>query len=206
MARARTIAITAALAGVLTGVLTGCADTPAPPSIAAPTTTAAPTYQIPPRTARPGETPLPPVPYTDGDTRFELVGLTTGLRSVLGSHAEWPAKGQFVRIRLAVTNTGRNSVQLAASRQLLITADGAEHTPDTQAMLIRRQPEQVPVGSGDRVEFDLIYDIPVDGTPVTLRAFGGPTLADFGDTVGVDIPIGPRPAPPPPPAPAPTGR
>ena len=41
---------------------------------------------------------------------FELIGLSTGMPSVIGSHAEWPAKGRFTRIRLVITNNGRNSV------------------------------------------------------------------------------------------------
>lgn len=148
-------------------------------------------YPLAPRTVRPNELPLTPAPTpaVEGDTAFELIGLTTGMASVLGSHAEWPAKGQFVRIRLVVTNNGRNTVPFDANRQLLLTADGAEHVPDSQAMLIKRQPGRIDVGSNDRLEFDLYYDVATDAVPAALRAFGGPTLADFSDRTGVDIPI-----------------
>jgi hypothetical protein len=169
------------LGGVVAGVVVaGCASTPEPE---------APVYALPDRPVRPGERPLVPVPTTEGDTVFELIGLTTGMPSVLGSHAEWPAKGQFVRVRLVVSNTGRNSVPFDANRQLLLTADGAEHAPDSQAMLIRRQPGRIDIGQTGRVEFDLYYDIPRDAVPAALRAFGGPSLSDFSDTAGVDIAI-----------------
>ena len=169
--------------GLVLGVaLAGCAGAPQPapgPAV----------YELAPRPVRPDEKPLVPAPTPEGDTVFELIGLTTGMASVLGSHAEMPAKGQFVRVRLVVSNTGRNSVPFDANRQLLLTSTGTEHAPDSQAMLIKRQPGRIDIGSANRVEFDLYYDIPKDAVPTALRAFGGPSLADFSDHTGVDIRI-----------------
>ncbi len=179
MAHARRIAATVALLGAVLG---GCTATPEPPP-------PAPVYELPPRPVRPGEVALRPVPTTEGDTVFELIGLTTGLKSVVGSHAEWPAKGQFVRVRLVVANNGRNTVLFDTSRQQLLASDGVDHVPDSQAMLIKRQPGKIDVGAGDRLEFDLYYDVPVTASPNALRVFGGPTLADFNDATGVDIPL-----------------
>jgi hypothetical protein len=177
----RAAAVAAAgLAGLL---LAGCAQQapPAPPP--------APTYQIAPLPVRPEEKALAPVPTREGDSEFQLIGLTTGIKTILGSHAEWPAKGAFIRVRVVVTNTGRNTIPFDATKQTLVTADGATHTPDPQAMLIKRQPAQIDIGADDRLEFDLYYDAPPDARPTALRAFGGATLADFSDTTGVDIPI-----------------
>jgi hypothetical protein len=164
-------------------VLAGCAQpTPTPPPPPA-------TYDLPPRPVRPDERPLPSTPTNEGDTVFELIGLTTGIETILGSHAEWPAQGAFIRIRLVVGNSGRNTVPFDTTRQLLLLADGTTLTPDPQAMLIKRQPGQIDIGANDRLEFDLYYDAPVGATPTALRAFGGPTLADFADKTGIDIPI-----------------
>jgi hypothetical protein len=168
---------------VLGAALAACTAAPPPPP-AAPAT-----YPLAARTVRNGEVPLVPASTTEGDTVFELIGLTTGLPSVIGSHAEWPAKGQFTRVRLVITNNGRNSVPFDANRQLLRTADGVEHTPDPQAMLIKRQPGKFDLGPTDRLEFDLYYDLPVDAKPSALKVFGGPSLADFSDANGVDAPI-----------------
>jgi hypothetical protein len=153
------------------------------------TSTPAPTYELAPRTVRPSETPLRVPPKTEGDTEFTLIGLTTGLPSLVGSHAEMPARGQFVRIRLVVVNTGRTTTTFDPGRQLLITSDGAEHRPDEQARLIKRQPERFDLGAGVRVEFDLYYDIAADGRPGALRVHGGPTLTDPADDRSLDIPL-----------------
>jgi Domain of unknown function (DUF4352) len=173
-------------AGLALGVvLAGCAAAPPSPP------PAPVNYPLAPRPVRKGEVPLDPAPVTAGDTIFELIGLSTGMPSVVGSHAEWPAKGQFTRIRLVISNGGRNSVPFDANRQLLRTADGVEHQPDPQAMLIKRQPGRFDLGANDRLEFDLYYDVPEDASPSALHAFGGPSLADFNDATGVVIPIKP---------------
>jgi len=167
-------------------VLAGCA--PAAPPAAAP---APVNYPLAPRPVRKGEVPLDPAPVTEGDTVFELIGLSTALPSVIGSHAEWPAKGRFARVRLVISNAGRNSVPFDANRQLLRTTDGVEHSPDPQAMLIKRQPGKFDLGPTDRLEFDLYYDIPPDAIPAALHAFGGPSLTDFSDATGTDAAITP---------------
>ncbi len=171
------------LAVVLSGVI-ACGTSPS----ALPTDAPA-TYEQAPRTVRPNETALDLPPTVEGDTAITLIGLSTGLPSVIGSHAEWPAKGQFVRIRVVATNTGRSTLQFDSRRQLLLTADGAAHPPDSQAMLIRRQPTTFDLGAGVRVEFDLYYDVPADAKPTGLRVFGGPTFSDATDEVGTDIPL-----------------
>jgi hypothetical protein len=166
----------------LAALLAGCAPAPPPPP-------APPSYPLAPRPVRKGEMPLNPAPVTEGDTVFELIGLSTGMPSVIGSHAEWPAKGRFARVRLVISNVGRNSIPFDANRQLLRTADGTEHAPDPQAMLIKRQPGKLDLGPTDRLEFDLYYDIPPDATPTVLHVFGGPSLTDFTDATGTDAPI-----------------
>ncbi|GAA3869903.1 DUF4352 domain-containing protein [Saccharothrix violaceirubra] len=170
----------AALAGLL--VLAGCAAAPTPAPVPS-------TYPVPPQTVRPDER-VPSAPTTsDGDTAFTLLGVTTGLDSVFGSHAEWPAKGAFVRIRISVVNTGRGSILLDARRQVLVDDQGGTHQVDEQAMTIRRQPDEIDLGSNVRMEFDVYYDLPRDRTPVTLRVWGGPTLTDLKDDQSTDIPL-----------------
>jgi hypothetical protein len=169
---------------LLLATLVGCAGPagqPAPPSTR-------PTYQLPPRTVRPSETPLALPPATQGLTQFTLIGLTS-LDAIEGSHAEMNPKGRYVRIRLVVVNTDRSSVIIDTARQQLITADGVAHDPDTQAMLIRRQPDRFDLGSFDRLEFDLFYDVPRDAHPTTLRTHGGATLTDARNLDFTDIPL-----------------
>jgi hypothetical protein len=154
---------------------------------AAPSTPAPATYELPPRPVRPDETALEVPPAKNGDTEFTLIGLAAGLPSITGSHTEFAAKGQYVRLRLVVTNTGTSSVLFDTMRQLLVDDKGATHPPDEQAMLIKRQPGQFDLGHSVRVEFDLYWDIPKGTKPVTLRAFGGPTITDMKNVNGTDI-------------------
>jgi hypothetical protein len=145
------------------------------------------TYELPPRQVRPDETALKLPPAKNGDTEFTLIGLAAGLPSITGSHTEFPAKGQFVRLRLVVTNTGTSSVLFDAKRQLLVDDRGDARPPEEQAMIIKRQPAQFDLGHGVRVEFDLYWDIPKDRKPATLRAFGGPSITDMKNVTGTDI-------------------
>jgi hypothetical protein len=154
---------------------------------AEPSTPATTTYELPPRPVRPDETALKVPPAKNGDTEFTLIGLAAGLPSITGSHTEFAAKGQYVRLRLVVTNTGTSSVLFDTQRQLLVDDKGATHPPEEQAMLIKRQPGQFDLGHSVRVEFDLYWDIPKGTKPVTLRAFGGPTITDMKNVNGTDI-------------------
>lgn len=154
-----------------------------------PPTTTPKTYAVPPETARPDETVLHLAATQDGDTSFVPLGFTAGFGTVIGHHAEWQAKGQYVRIRLLVTSTGRSTVLYDARRPLLIDATGAEHKVDTQAMAIKRQPDKVDLGSQVKLEHDLYFDIPKDAKPAKLRVFGGPTMSDQKDETGPDIPL-----------------
>jgi hypothetical protein len=173
----------ALVVGSVVGLLVGCAPgrPPAPPP--------APTYQLAPRPVRPSETPLAVGTVRRGHTEFTPIGLSS-LQEVVGSHAEWEPKGQYIRVRLVVVNTDRSSVSFTPGHQQLITTDGAAHDVDSQAMLIERQPaEPFDLGAFVRIEFDLYYDVPVNVGPKALRVHGGATLTDTTDSRSTDIPL-----------------
>ncbi|WP_410787463.1 DUF4352 domain-containing protein [Kribbella sp. C-35] len=154
-----------------------------------PQSTPTPTYRLEPRPVRPGEVALDGHAVSDGDTTFFPIGLTTGLDMLVGSHAEFAPKGEFVRVRVVVTNKGRSSVLFNTRRQLLVLADGKQLKPDDPAMLVKRQPGQFELGPADRLEFDLYYDMPKGAQVVALMGFGGPTLTDMKDATGTRIPL-----------------
>ncbi|MFJ6676330.1 DUF4352 domain-containing protein [Actinosynnema sp. NPDC091369] len=166
----------------------GCGDAPV---VAGPETTAssAETYPVPPQTVRPDEKPLKIPTTSDGDTAFTLVGLTAEMPTLIGSHAEFHAKGQFVRIRMSVINNGRSSVSFDARRHVLIDDHEVEHQVDSQAMTIKRQPETIDLGANVRLEYDVYYDLPEDAKPLALRVYGGPTLTDLKDESSTEIPL-----------------
>lgn len=179
-------------AGVLlaAAALAGCTAEVTEPHTPA-STTHSTTYEVEPRAVRPDEVPLRGDDVVDGSTSFSLLGLSEGMTTLIGSHAEFDADGQFVRVRLVVVNVGRSSVLFDTGRQLLVLADGSTHAPDRPTMMVKRQPDTFDLGSGVRVEFDLYYDVPEAAEPTALRAFGGPTLGDMKDVEGTDIPLEP---------------
>src|SRR5262245_9911099 len=178
---------TAGVVLLMVFALAGCSTASGGP--AAQTTSSAPaTYPLDPRPVRPDEKPLRLPAAVAGDTSFSLIGLTTGVASLVGSHVEFNAvKGQFIRIRLVITNVGRSSVLFDTRRQTLVFADGSTATPDDGAMQAKRQPDKFDLGAAVRVEFDLYYDVPKDAKAVALRVHGGPTLTDMNDEKGTDI-------------------
>jgi hypothetical protein len=149
-----------------------------------------PTYNLPPRTARPDET-VPRLPTArSGDMAFTVIGLRDRMDTVAGSHADVPPKGQFIRIRLVVENTGRITDTFDTRKQLLVASDGRAFRPDLDAMLIRRQPTSIDVGSGVRVEMDLWYDIPSQVRERALRVVGSPTMGAAADPPPADVRLG----------------
>ncbi|GAA3211729.1 DUF4352 domain-containing protein [Actinocorallia longicatena] len=131
-----------------------------------------------------GGSPKAPAPqpsgYRDGLVEFIPLGVTTGITSVIGSHADLPSKnGQVVFVRLAVINHYRTFHDLDVRKQLLVTSDGRQWEIDGQATSIKRQPTRLSLGSGNRVEFDLYYDIPATARPKELLLYGEP-VTDLG--------------------------
>ncbi|WP_242676095.1 DUF4352 domain-containing protein [Streptosporangium minutum] len=175
----------AALCGVL---LTGCTGTGQPRS-AAPSATPTATYELAPRPVRAGERPVSAAPVSDGDGRFQVIGLQTGQSILFGTHAEWPAKGQYVVVRIVVENSARSNSGFDAKRQKLVTADGAAYGIDRFAQAIKRQPDTLPLGAGVRVEMDLWFDIPKEAKVAAVRLFGDPPLGIRGSTGGVEVPL-----------------
>jgi Domain of unknown function (DUF4352) len=148
---------------------------------------AVPTYHLNPRTVRPDEKAVRLAPVSDGDTSFTVIGMTTAMPELAGSHADIKATGQFVRIRLVLVNNGRTTTLVDVMKQRLRTADGTSHQPDLNAMLVKRQPQKLDVGAAVRVEFDLYYDIPTQARPAALQLFGGSTLLDLKDEQSTEL-------------------
>ena len=144
-----------------------------------------PTYNLPPRAVRDAEKPLPYRPVKDGLITFAPIGLRTGMLDLVGSHADQPPRGQFVRIRVQVVNGYPNFHTIQPAKQQLITTDGKIYQPDTNGMRIERQPDSVQLGSRDQLEFDLLYDIPKQAKVKALKLYGAPA-SDLGVTLPDD--------------------
>lgn len=154
----------ATLAAVAVAAAAGCSADPE--TRAAP---AGPTYQEAPRTARPLETPLASAGATGSQATVTVLGLRTDLPTLVGTHAEWPAKGEYCRLRVGLDNGSTTFREFGTERLLLVTGDGRTHQPDYDAMNIARQPKVATVPAQGRLEMDLWYDVPAGSTVRALR-------------------------------------
>lgn len=149
-------------------------------------------YKLPPRPVRDRETPLPYREVSDGRITFAAIGLRTGITFIVGSHADLPAQGQYVRVRVVCDNGYPNFHTIDLNKQLLVTTDGQTHQTDVNGMRVERQPDTFDLGSHDRLEFDLLYDIPKQAKVRSLRLYGAPA-SDLGVTLpndpGVEVPL-----------------
>jgi hypothetical protein len=133
-------------------------------------------------TVRPKEIVLPSQnPYTSGKIVLVPLRLTCGLSTIVGTHGEEQAAGQYCRIRVALTGNDAFTHTFDVAKTALTTTAGTSVTVSHDAQEVKRQPEKIaPVGSHDRYEFDIYYDVPRD---VTVNGFtfsddeGGPTMA-----------------------------
>ena len=79
--------------------------------------------------------------------RFRVLSFQDAMPILFGSHAEWNAKGQYVRVRVLIESTDRTNQQFDAKQQLLVGSDGRTFHIDAFAQAIKRQPDVLPVGS-----------------------------------------------------------
>ena len=138
-------------------------------------------------TMRPKEIMLPSQdPYTSGKILLVPLRLTCGFSTIIGTHGEQQAAGQYCRIRIALTGNDAFTHTFDVARTTLTTTAGTSIGYSHEAQEVKRQPEQIaPVGSHDRYEFDIYYDVPRD---VTVNGF---TFSDSegGATVKVALPV-----------------
>jgi hypothetical protein len=141
-----------------------------------------PTYSGTPQPVRTLETPLPNRPVKLGEIVYSVMGIRTDVASVAGSHGDWLPKGQYVRLRIAVVNEGRERHSFEPLRQLLVGADGKVYRISNDAMNIDRQPIGVlSIGRDERREFDLWFDIPKAAEARTLRIVGDSTSSALSE-------------------------
>ncbi|WP_433633568.1 hypothetical protein [Nocardia sp. CA-120079] len=125
-------------------------------------------------TATPSATTVTTTDYvrTPADCiKLEITALVVepGHGYISGTHAEWLPKGQFVRVRVAIVNADNTFHTTHTTDYQLDDAAGTTHPVSNDAMAIKRQPTEVTIGAGNRLELDLWYDIPLDTTAKLLR-------------------------------------
>ena len=136
-------------------------------------------------TLRPKEFMLPSQdPYTSGKVVLVPLRLTCGLSTIVGTHGEEQAAGQYCRIRVALTGSDAFTHKFDVAKTALTTTAGTSIGYSYDAQEVKRQPEKIePVGSHDRYEFDIYYDVPRD---VTVNGF---TFSDNEGGAMVKVPL-----------------
>ncbi|MEV6275330.1 hypothetical protein [Nocardia sp. NPDC051832] len=92
-----------------------------------------------------------------------------GVANLFGTHAELLPKGQFVRVRIAIGNTGSRVHDTRSEDYQLVDTAAAGHRLGIDPMRVERQLFELQIGAGNRLEMDLWYDIPVGAVPHELR-------------------------------------
>jgi hypothetical protein len=119
--------------------------------------------------------PRPTVNPPDADCgrlTIKVVGVRGGYEEIVGTHAEWPSHvGQFVRVRLSVTNLDGTFHTFHTVASPLVDADGKQAMPDHMATWIKRQNEDVTLGGENVGQFDIWYDLTKSAHPATLLLY-----------------------------------
>lgn len=116
-------------------------------------------------------TPLPPHTVKDGHLTFTVLELRCGVAGVVGSHGEGQPEGQFCRSRLRVRNDDPEPHTYVAKRQLLVYGSG-EARPDSFAMAVRRQLDEVAIGARNLVELEVWWDISIQAQVEGVKVSG----------------------------------
>ncbi|GAB2934639.1 hypothetical protein GCM10027047_33850 [Rhodococcus aerolatus] len=119
-------------------------------------------------------------PVRDGKFEFTVTAVEPPVPSVGDGPFSETAQGEYVVVRLDVTNVGDRQQLVDQSAQKLIDAQGRQLSPDTGATFaIDTDNAFTEVNPGNSVQVALVYDVPVGTTPTTLElhdsAFSGGT-------------------------------
>lgn len=132
----------------------------------------APAPVMPSSDLRTSELPGPVTAVETGAISYRVVGWRCGIQAVQGDHADWLADGQYCRVRVRMTSADRYVHVFEAAPQTLVTAGGARHRANLNAMQISDQPTRTEARPAAVLEFDLWFDIPPDAQPAAVMLFG----------------------------------
>ncbi len=151
MPRSRVVGVAIVLA--LGTALGGCDSGP-------PAHAAAKHLPVPPIALLPGEHTLAGRPVDDGNLTFTPLGLTCDIPSVVGTHGELNARGQYCRVTLEVYNQDVSFHTVSVGRQQLVDERGRRYLPADDPMNIKRQPSSLSLGSQDRILLQVWFELP----------------------------------------------
>jgi Domain of unknown function (DUF4352) len=140
--------------------------TSAPRSTTAYAAPAAPAEQDGGAAARVGEQ------VQDGSFTFTVTDVQTGVQALGESFLRTEAQGEFVLVRVTVTNVGTDSTTFIGANQTLLDSQGREFTADSSAALMNVPDSEsffTPINPGNTVEGVLVFDVPEGLSPATIE-------------------------------------
>jgi hypothetical protein len=151
------------LAGASLVLVAGCSGNGGPAAASGPPTTVAPATSATP------EPTVHPPDVACGRLTVRVLGVQGGYEQIVGTHAEWPSdNGQFVRVRLLVTNVDGTFHTFHTQASPLLDASGSSSMPSRDATRIKRQNEDVMLGGENVAQFDIWYDLVPTAKPATV--------------------------------------
>jgi hypothetical protein len=108
----------------------------------------------------------------DGDFAFVVTGVEPGVKQLGKGAWSTQAQGEFVLVRVTVTNVGTESTMFSGGNQKLRDAQGREfdadsgsavmYVPDSESFLNKINP-------GNSVNATVVFDVPVDLQPTEIE-------------------------------------
>lgn len=122
---------------------------------------------------KPAEKTMPGIgeAATAGDFEFTVTEVETGVESVGSEYLGKNAQGQFVLVHIDVKNVGNDTSTLSSSLQKLVDNQGREHEADASAAIYVEDSNTLyeRVNPGNAVSGVLVFDIPADAMPVSVK-------------------------------------
>ena len=125
-------------------------------------------------------------PVADGVFEFVVTGVEPGVASIGDEMLGVEAQGQFVLVRVTVTNVGDASQIFDASSQTLLDAQGRTHSADSGSAIYLPDANSflTSVNPGNTVDGIVVFDIPADATPVSVELHDSPFSGGVTVAVG----------------------
>lgn len=109
-------------------------------------------------------------PVRDGQFEFVVTEVEAGVPSIGSSPLSQDAQGQFVVVRLTVTNIGDQAQTFDQSSQEMVDTQGRQLASDpTAGIYLDDQNFLTQINPGNSVEGVVVFDIPADAVPATLE-------------------------------------
>ena len=125
-------------------------------------------------------------PVADGVFEFVVTGVEPGVARIGDEMLGVEAQGQFVLVRVTVTNVGDASQIFDASSQTLLDAQGRTHSADSGSAIYLPDANSflTSVNPGNTVDGIVVFDIPADATPVSVELHDSPFSGGVTVAVG----------------------